>query len=131
MFDVPLNRAQRMFVIHVHVVEALHLAGLRVFDERTVGSAQITETALPRWLHALGAHLQDLLLRGRPGQGVAGHITSLPSTASHICAISKPLARKSWSYLRESGVFQPKCQIEVCGPLSSFCGGVLTLLKST
>ena len=56
--------------------------------------------------------------------------TSLPSAASHICAIFKRFARNSWSYLRESGVFQPKCHTDVCGPLSSVWGGVLTFVKS-
>ena len=55
--------------------------------------------------------------------------TSLPSAASHICAIVSPILRKFSSYLREFGVFQPKCQTEVCGPVSSFCGVAATLVK--
>ena len=55
--------------------------------------------------------------------------TSLPSAASHICAISSPIARNFSLYLRESGVFQPKCHTAVCGPVSSFCGGVLTFVN--
>ena len=57
--------------------------------------------------------------------------TSLPSAASHICAIVSPILRKFSSYLRESGVFQPKCHTEVCGPVSSFCGVVATFVNST
>ena len=56
--------------------------------------------------------------------------TSLPSAASHICAICRPILRKVSLYLRESGVFQPKCQTDVCGPVSSFGGGALTFVNS-
>ena len=56
--------------------------------------------------------------------------TSLPSAASHICAIWRPIARNFSSYFRESGVFQPKCQTAVCAPVSSFCGGALTFLET-
>jgi len=55
--------------------------------------------------------------------------TSLPSAASHICAIVSPIARNFSLYWREFGVFQPKCQTDVCGPVNSFCGVAATLLK--
>src|SRR2546427_2263074 len=34
--DIPGDRAQRMLMIHVNVIEALHLAGLSVLDQRAV-----------------------------------------------------------------------------------------------
>src|SRR5579872_1818445 len=32
--DIPRDRAQRVLMIHVYVIEAFYLAGLSVFDER-------------------------------------------------------------------------------------------------
>ena len=55
--------------------------------------------------------------------------TSLPSAASHICAIVKPIARNFSLYWREFGVFHPKCHTDVCGPVSSFCGVAATFVK--
>ena len=75
--DVPLHRAARMLVVHVHVVEALGRARLRVLDHRAVRAAQIAEAALPRRLHALRAHLENLFLRRQPGQRVARHVDQL------------------------------------------------------
>ena len=60
---------------------------------------------------------------GKPGSVSLDMSTSLPSAASHICAIFRPMARNRSLYLRESGVFQPKCHTEVWGPVSSFWGG--------
>jgi len=56
--------------------------------------------------------------------------TSFPSAASHICAICSPILWNFSLYWRESGVFQPKCQTEVCAPVSSFGGGALTFVNS-
>ena len=64
-------------MIHVNVIEALDCAGLSVLDQRVVGATEITEAALPRRLHALGSHFQDLLLRGKPRKRVAGHVDEL------------------------------------------------------
>jgi hypothetical protein len=60
---VPLHRAQWMLVIHVHVVEPLRGASLRVLDHSAVGTAEVAEAeaALARRLHALRSHLQNLL----------------------------------------------------------------------
>src|SRR5947209_12306900 len=71
MSDIPGDRAQRVLMIHVDVIEALHLAGLSVLDQRAVRAAEITEAALSSRLHALGSHFQDLLLGGKPRQSVA------------------------------------------------------------
>src|SRR5690349_5665151 len=85
MSDVPGDRAIGVLVIHVNMIEALDGAGLSVLDERVVRSAKIAEAALPRRLHAFGAHLQDLLLRGEPGQSIAGHIDELAvSSVPHL-----------------------------------------------
>ena len=64
-------------MIHVNVIEALHLAGLSVLDQRAVRTPKIAEASLPRGLHARGSHFQDLLLGGKPGQGVARHVHEL------------------------------------------------------
>src|SRR5207253_10487536 len=75
--DIPRDRAQRVLMIHVNVIEAFYLAGLRILDERVVRAAEIAEAALSRRLHALGSHFQDLLLRWKPRQRVAGHVDEL------------------------------------------------------
>src|ERR1043166_5972500 len=53
MRDVPLHRADRVLVVHVHVVEPFDSAGLRVFDHDAVGAAQVAKAAVARRLHAL------------------------------------------------------------------------------
>ncbi len=92
-----------MLVIHVHVVEALRRALAR--------SSKICSCV------------------GNPGNVSLDRSTSLPSAASHICAIVSPIARNFSLYWREFGVFQPKCHTEVCGPFSSLVGGVFTFVN--
>ena len=75
--DVPVHRAVRMLVIHVHVIEALGRPRLRVLDHRAVGPAQVAEAAFARRLRALRAHLEDLFLRRQSRQRVARHVHEL------------------------------------------------------
>ena len=74
MQAVPLHRAHRMLVIHVHVVEALGGARLRVLDHRAVRPAQIPEAALPRRLRPFRPQFENLLLRWKTWQRVARHV---------------------------------------------------------
>src|SRR6476660_9314006 len=66
---------------------------------------------------------------GKPGSVSLDMSTSLPSAASHICAIVSPILRNLSLYSREFGVFHPKCHTDVCGPVSSFCGVVATFVN--
>ena len=77
VLHVPLHRALRMLVVHVHVVEALDRAGLCVLDHRVVGAAQVPEAALARRLNASFAKLENLLLRREAGQRVTRHVDQL------------------------------------------------------
>ena len=95
-----------------------------------VRPAQVAEAALPRRLRALRAHLENLLLRRQSRQRIARHVDELPvGRVPHLRDLQSHRAELSL-YLRESGVFQPKCQTDVCGPVSSFGGGVLTFVNS-
>ena len=64
-------------MVHVNVIKPLHVAGLRVLDQSAVRAAQIAEAALSRGLHALRSHFQNLFLRGKARQRIAGHIHEL------------------------------------------------------
>src|SRR4030095_6068553 len=77
VLDVPAHGTQRMLVIHVHVVEPLHLTGLCVLDQRAVWTAEIPEASLPGRRSALRPQFQDLLLRRKSGQRVARHVDEL------------------------------------------------------
>src|ERR1700704_989986 len=57
--DIPLDRTQRVLMIHVYVVEAFHLAALRVLNHRAVRAPEIPEAPLLGRLRTLGSHFED------------------------------------------------------------------------
>src|SRR5713101_1606944 len=50
---IPLDRAQRVLMIHVYMIEAFHLAGLSVLNQRAIGAPEIAEASLSGRLRAL------------------------------------------------------------------------------
>src|ERR1700730_4557252 len=60
---VPQLRAVRIFLVHVHVVEALHRHVALVFHDGPVGALQIREAGAPARLDALGFGFRDPRLR--------------------------------------------------------------------
>src|SRR5712692_5698838 len=75
--DIPLDRAQRVLMIHVNVIEAFHLAGLSVLNQRAIWAPEIAEASLSGRLRAFGSHFEDLLLCRQPWQHVARHVYEL------------------------------------------------------
>src|SRR2546427_95921 len=71
MHDVPLDRTQRVLMIHMDVIEPLDLAGLSIFDQRIVWASKIPKTSLARRRDSLGAQFQNLFLRRQSGQRIA------------------------------------------------------------
>ena len=55
MHDVPLDRTQRVLMIHMDVIEPLDLAGLSIFDQRIVWASKIPKTSLARRRDSPGA----------------------------------------------------------------------------
>src|SRR5438876_344405 len=55
MHNVPLDRTQRVLMIHMDVIEPLDLAGLSIFDQRIVWASKIPKTSLARRRDSLGA----------------------------------------------------------------------------
>ena len=71
MFDVPVGGAGGMLVVHVHVIEALDGARLRVLDHHAVRAAEIAEAARRHGrihLGPFGAKFEHLLLRREAGR---------------------------------------------------------------
>src|SRR5438105_1937862 len=62
MADIPLHGANRMLVIHVDVIETFDVPGLRIFDQRSVGTSKVAEASLPCGLSSLFPHFEDLFL---------------------------------------------------------------------
>jgi hypothetical protein len=109
----------------VHVVEVLRrreVAG--VLDERAVRSAQILKSSNTGGRRALGPQLLDPGRRREVRQRIA---RDLDDGVFWIGTTSSFIAWNRSRYARESGVFQPKCQMALCGCVG---GGVFTFVKS-
>src|SRR5260370_24825401 len=78
MLLIPELCAVRVFLVHVHVVEALHRHVSLVFHNGPVGTLQIRKASPSAWLDAFGLGFSDLRLAqpqdpSRAGPGIVSH----------------------------------------------------------
>src|SRR5437868_2086785 len=74
---IPLDRTERVLMIHVYVVESFYLSALSVLNHRAVRAPEIPEAPLTSRLRTLGSHFDDLLLCWESRQCVARHVNQL------------------------------------------------------
>ena len=91
MFLVPQNRAKRIFLIHVYVVESLRWHVALVFHDGAVRSLHIRESCPAGWLYTIRLGLGDL--RTGPAKRAVGARPGV-ATDQYLAAIGCRIERQ-------------------------------------